>query len=92
MRYPPPVPAQFWFTPNEVTATMMFVSLKNVGPPESPLQVPPVLALFDNTTYVPSGVALPPNNRLSLIRRTVAFNRTRSACTCAATGEFFWRP
>src|SRR4051812_5479023 len=55
-RYTPPLPPQFGLWPHEVTATMSVdVVLSNVGPPESPKQVPPVAVLFEMTMYAPAG-------------------------------------
>jgi hypothetical protein len=47
-RYTPPVPAQLPLRPNEVTPPTTRLLPMKFGPPESPKQVPPVWALFDN--------------------------------------------
>ena len=47
-RNTPPVPAQLPLIPNEVTPPITSESPMKFGPPESPKQVPPVLALFDS--------------------------------------------
>ena len=45
----PPCPPQVGFLPYDVTPAITSVSPTKFGPPESPKQVPPVLALLDST-------------------------------------------
>jgi hypothetical protein len=42
------VPEQVELIPNDTTATRVVVPETKMGPPESPKQVPPVLALLEN--------------------------------------------
>jgi hypothetical protein len=46
--------------PNETTATRVVVPETKIGPPESPKQVPPVLALLENFADVPLPVPRTP--------------------------------
>jgi hypothetical protein len=47
------VPEQVELGPNDTTATRVVVPETKIGPPESPKQVPPVLALLENLAEVP---------------------------------------
>jgi hypothetical protein len=54
------VPEQVVLVPNETTATMVVVPETKIGPPESPKQVPPVLALLENFADTPLPVPRTP--------------------------------
>ena len=58
MRYAPVVPEQVELVAYEFTDVMTLVPATKIGPPESPKQVPPVLALFENFADPP--LPIPP--------------------------------
>ena len=51
--YAPVVPEHVGLVPKETIATIVLVPETKIGPPESPKQAPPVLALLENLAAVP---------------------------------------
>ena len=66
------MPEQVELVPNDTTATRVVVPETKIGPPESPKQVPPVLALLENLAEVPFPA---PRTPLRLTSRSSARRR-----------------
>ncbi len=78
-QYTPPVPAQVPLSPKEVTPPTTHESPMRFGLPESPKQVPPVLALFEEPLHPIAGLN---SHELSCTATTAAHPRCYASAIC----------